>query len=61
MPLTPLQREALADELIGVIECYQSDAGTHPDRYEAMITQPSPDHLIIKLQPANASEPTANN
>ena len=56
MPLTSLQKQALADELVDVIERFQYDIKTHPDRYEALITQPTADHLVIKLQPANPSE-----
>lgn len=53
MPLTLLQKQALADELVDVMERFQRDADLHPDGYEAFITQPSYDHLIIKIQPIN--------
>lgn len=56
MPLTPSQKQALADELIDVMERFQHYVDHHPDHYEALITQPSADHLIIKLQPAYPSE-----
>jgi len=56
MPLTPAQKQALADELIDVMERFQHYVDQHPDHYEALITQPSPGHLIIKLQPAYPSE-----
>lgn len=51
MPLTTLQKQALADELVEVMERFQHDVDTHTDQYEAVITQPSSEHLVIKLQP----------
>lgn len=56
MALTPLQKQALADELVNVMERFQHEVDQHPDRYEALISQPTPSHLVIKLQPAHTSE-----
>lgn len=53
MPLTTLQKEALANELIDVMERFQLDTDQH---YQAKITQPSTDHLVIKLQLADSAE-----
>jgi len=55
MALTPLQKQTLADELVDVMERFQHEIDQHPDRYEALISEPTPRHLIIKLQPAHAS------
>ncbi|MDR5876557.1 hypothetical protein LPL18_005120 [Halomonas sp. CUBES01] len=51
MPLTKLQKQALADELIDVMERFERDAD---QQYEAQITQPTSDHLVIKLQLADS-------
>ncbi|MGM0832863.1 MAG: hypothetical protein ACQEUK_08500 [Pseudomonadota bacterium] len=51
MALTPLQKETLANELIDVMERFQSHVETHSESYEAFIMQPSPDHIVIKIQP----------
>ncbi|UYV19903.1 hypothetical protein K1Y77_04290 [Halomonas qaidamensis] len=52
MALTPLQKETLANELIDVMERFQSHVETHSESYEAFIMQPSPDHIVIKIQPS---------
>ncbi|WP_404375177.1 hypothetical protein [Vreelandella aquamarina] len=52
MPLlTPQQEEALVKELVDVVESFQKEISNHPERYEAVITQPNESHLVIKLQP----------
>lgn len=56
MALTPLQKQALADELVDVIERFQHEIDQQPDRYEALISEPTPSHLVIKLQPTHTSE-----
>ncbi|NYS77316.1 MULTISPECIES: hypothetical protein [Halomonadaceae] len=55
MSLTPLQKQALADDLVNLMERFQRYVDHHPDTYEAVITQPSSDHLVIKIQPAHDS------
>tara|TARA_R110000796_G_scaffold86217_1_gene186717 strand:- start:2696 stop:2827 length:132 start_codon:yes stop_codon:yes gene_type:complete len=42
------------------MERFQDGIAPSPEHYEAKISQPTPSHLIIKLQPANVSEPTLN-
>jgi len=56
MHLTHLQKQALADELVDVMERFQHYVDSHPDPYEALISQPSSNHLIIKIQPAHDKE-----
>ncbi|MCP1317984.1 hypothetical protein [Halomonas sp. 707B3] len=56
MSLTPTQESALISELVDVIERFHSSVDDYPENYEARVTQPSPEHLIIKLQPANMAE-----
>lgn len=51
MPLTRLQKQALADELVDVMERFERDAD---HQYEAQITQPTSDHLVITLQLADS-------
>ncbi|MCP1317983.1 hypothetical protein ACIGG6_09675 [Vreelandella lionensis] len=52
MPLlTQQQEEALVKELVEVVESFQKDIDSHPERYEAFISQPNANHLVIKLQP----------
>jgi len=60
MPPTSLQKQALGNELVDVMDRLQDDIASSHDHYEALITQPTLGHLIIKLQPANVSEPAPN-
>lgn len=56
MSLTPTQESALISELVEVIERFHASIDDCPESYEARVTQPSPEHLIIKLQPASMAE-----
>lgn len=51
MPLTSLQKKMLANELIDVMERFQRSLETHDEHYEALINQPTPDHVVIKIHP----------
>ncbi len=52
MPLTVHQKEALAKDLVDVMERFLRSEGEALERYEAVIEQPHKSHLVIKLQPA---------
>jgi len=56
MTLDSLNKKRFAAELIGVLERYQQTAGLKAEHYEAVITQCSNDHLIIKLQLVNRQD-----
>lgn len=51
MPLTKQQKDALANELVDVMEKFMRTEGETCERYEALIEQPKADHLVITLQP----------
>lgn len=51
MPLTHSQKQTLADELVAVMENFHRRFEQVSDHYEAVMTQPCADHLVITLQP----------
>ncbi|WP_404342560.1 hypothetical protein [Vreelandella venusta] len=52
MPLLTLQeKQNLVKELVEVVESFQQGMDSLPERYEAFISQPTANHLVIKLQP----------
>lgn len=51
MPLTHSQKQTLASELVEVMKDFHQRFEKGSDRFEAVVTQPCADHLVITLQP----------
>ncbi|WP_404342558.1 hypothetical protein [Vreelandella venusta] len=56
MPLTPVQEKALIEELVEVIERFHAAVNVDSESYEANVSQPYPECLVIRLFPVSAKK-----